>query len=411
VSHAGRAHLGHERETESDLLLRVRAGDMDAFSEIVERNEGPGLAVARGIVDPTTAEDVVADSFERLLVVLRRGEGPTYCLRPYFLQMVRNRAIDYQRRNPEVPTDAPVPLPPAPPMPNELDSDVVRSAFESLPERWQSALWLGDVEGRSNAEIGKELDVAESAASQLLFRAREGLRQSFLDAQIGQEAGCNQLSGLLGKYVRERTSRRDARKVDEHLADCAHCRAAVTKTRDLNKRIGAGLAVGVLGGIGLELIRRPANAMAAELVGGPARAAGALRHASKARHLVGAAAGVVITAGIVLGIPPNGAGTLADAIMSLPPLPSLSPTPTPTPTPTPSVTPTPTPTPTPTARPKATTSPKPTPSPTRTVTPTPTPTPSPTPTQSLIPTPTPTPSCEVECPIVVPTDQPQLAVP
>ena len=406
VSHAGRAHLGHERETESDLLLRVRAGDMDAFTELVERNVGPALAVAKSIVDPATAEDVVADSQERLLRLLKRGEGPTYCVRPYFLKMVRNRAIDYQRRNPEIPTATPMLLPPVPPMPNEPDSDVVRTAFEALPERWQSALWLGDVEGRSNAEIGKELDVAESAASQLLFRAREGLRQSFLDAQVGRDDGCTQLSGLLGKYVRERASRRDELKIDRHLGECPSCRAAVAKTRDLNRRIGSTLAVGVLGGIALEVIRRPGNAMAAELVGGPARAAGSLRQASKAQHFVGAAAGVVITVGLVFGIPASGADTLADAIMSLPPLPTLSATPTPMPTPTPSPTPTPTPspssTPTSTTRPKSTPTPKPTPSlpPIQTQPPSTPSSPSPSPTLSPTPTPTPIPTCDVEfgCP-------------
>jgi len=408
VSQAGRAHLGHERETESDLLLRVRAGDMEAFGELAERNEGPALAVAKGIVDHATAEDVVADSIERLLVLLKRGEGPTYCVRPYFLQMVRNRAIDYHRRTVEIPVDVAESRPALTAVPDEIDSAVVRSAFEALPERWQAALWMGVVESRSHAEIGRELDVAEGAASQLLHRAREGLRQSYLDAQVGTAPDCTELSGLVGKYVRERCSRRDARKVDAHLAACPDCRDAVAKSRQLNSRIGAVLAVGVLGGVGLELLKQPGTAMAAELGGLPARAIQSVKVGGKARHFALAAAGVVIAAGLVVGLPANGADLLADAIFaegSAAPTPSLSLTPTPTPSLTPTPTPTPSATPTdqPTTAKPTTAKPRPTPS----KTPSPTPVPPPTPT----PTPTPEPCPEIECPIDPPPQSPSPEVP
>jgi RNA polymerase sigma factor (sigma-70 family) len=355
--------LDDERETESDLLLRVRSGDLDAFAELTERNRGSALVVARSIVDQASAEDVVADSIERLLLVLKRGEGPTYSVRPYFLQMVRNRAIDYRRRAVELPMDPAEAKPVVAAVPEEADATLVRSAFEALPERWQAALWLGVVESRSHAEIGRELDVAEGAASQLLHRAREGLRQSYLDAQLGTGDECTRLSGLLGRYVRGRCSSRDARTVNAHLAGCECCRSALSRTRQLNARIGSALAVGILGGVGLELLRRPAGAMAAELTPQAARASKVMRAAGKARHLVGLVAGLAVTAGLVVGIPANaGGGVQPDAIMApLPALASFSPASTPSPTPTPSATPTPAPTAT-TAKPKPKSRPKPTPS-------------------------------------------------
>lgn len=365
VSQAGPAPLDDERDTESDLLLRVRSGDLDAFAELAERNRGSALVVARSIVDPASAEDVVADSIERLLLVLRRGDGPTYSVRPYFLQMVRNRAIDYRRRAVELPVDPAEVKPVVAAVPEEADATLVRSAFEALPERWQAALWLGVVESRSHAEIGRELDVAEGAASQLLHRAREGLRQSYLDAQLGTGDECTRLSGLLGRYVRGRCSSRDARTVNAHLAGCECCRSALSRTRQLNTRIGSALAVGILGGVGLELLRRPAGAMAAELTPHPARAAKGMKAAGKARHVLGLVAGLAVTAGLVLGIPANaGGGVQPDAIMRpLPALGSFSPASTPSPTPTPSATATPTPTPSATtAKPKPKPKPKPTPS-------------------------------------------------
>lgn len=319
----GRAHWGHERESETELLARARHGDMDAFAELAERNEAPALAVARAIVDPATAQDVVADCFERLLILLRRGEGPHGALRPYFLQMVRRRAIDYWRRQSEVPAgdvpDAPVD------QTDDFDPTAVRTAFAALPERWQTALWLSIVESRSHAEIGKELAVAENAASQLLHRAREGLRQSYLDAQIGGDAGCVALRGLLGKYVRGRCGRRDAARVEAHLEQCPGCRRAVSRTRKLNDRLPTVLVISLIGGAGLALLRPGGKAWAAEPGVGPSHA---LRspHSWTARHVIGAAAGVALTVGLVLALPGVRVGSLALPVFTTVPAASDTPT-------------------------------------------------------------------------------------
>lgn len=316
MSQVGRASLGHERETESDLLFRVRSGDMDAFSELVERNEGSALAVAKGFVDAVTAQDVVSDAVERLLVLLKSGEGPTYCLRPYFLQMVRNRAIDYQRRAKEVPVEKIEPD--VIDVEEEVDAENVRTAFEALPERWQAALWLGVVERRSHSEIGRELDVAEGAASQLLHRAREGLRQSYLNVNVGDGSACPELNGMVGRYLRGRASRRDVHRVHVHLEKCPTCRAAVAHTKQLSDRMGAVLAISAVGGIGLALVQRPGVALAAGLGSGPTRAWAAAKASTPGRVFIGAAAGVVLVAGLFVLLPGNRGDENADAIRPQP---------------------------------------------------------------------------------------------
>lgn len=325
MGHSGRAQWGHERETESELRARVGAGDMAAFAELVGRVEGPAFAVARAIVDAATAEDVVADSLERLLIVLKRGEGPSGALRPYFLQMVRNRAIDHWRRGNEVPTDVAAMPAVMRETADDADSATVREAFTALPERWQTALWLGVVESRSHAEIGRELDVAEGAASQLLHRAREGLRQSYLDAHLGADGDCEALSGLIGKYVRGRCSRRDARKVQTHLDACTTCRQAVARTSRLNERLGAALAVGILGGVGLMVLRTPASAWAAELGSTPGRFWVANLGVRPARQLMALGAGAVLTVGIVLMVPGNRPAGLAEPRLAASPIPAAAP--------------------------------------------------------------------------------------
>lgn len=331
--------------TESELLARARSGDMDAFAELAQRHHTPALIVARSIVDHATAEDVVADSFERLLGVLARGDGPTQSLRPYFLQMVRHRAIDSHRRHRDVPlTDSAEST--------EVDSepptdDSIRNAFESLPERWRTALWLSAVDGLSHAEIGRELGLSENAVNQLVHRAKEGLRQAYLTESVSSPPReCRPYSDLLGKYVRGRCGARAERRVKAHVENCARCQSTVADLRQLNTRIGGALAVGVLGGVGLALVRQPAQAMAAEGVMGVAAGAG---RSGLLRAAVGvAAAGSIAVASLVLtpvvGTEPESSAamtferTVADLSISTP---AASPTPTPTPTPTPKPTPSP----------------------------------------------------------------------
>ena len=57
-------------------------------------------------------------------------------------------------------------------------------AFASLPERWQLVLWHTEVEGRSAAEVAPILGLAPNAVAALAYRAREGLRQAYLNAHI-----------------------------------------------------------------------------------------------------------------------------------------------------------------------------------------------------------------------------------
>jgi DNA-directed RNA polymerase specialized sigma24 family protein len=62
-----------------------------------------------------------------------------------------------------------------------LDGDLAR-AFQGLSPRWQTVLWMAEVQGRTTAEIGAHLGLSANAAAALLIRAREGLRRAYADA-------------------------------------------------------------------------------------------------------------------------------------------------------------------------------------------------------------------------------------
>src|SRR5205809_406500 len=114
--------------------------------------------------------------------------------------------------------------------------DLVAEAFASLPERWQMVLWHTEVEGRPAAEVGPLLALAPNAVAALAYRAREGLRQAYLQAhlQLPPPDACRETITKLGAYVRDGLSARDRRRVDEHLKGCERCTALLLELQEVS---------------------------------------------------------------------------------------------------------------------------------------------------------------------------------
>lgn len=174
---------------DGELIDRVRAGDESAYGLLFARHRGSASASAARIVGESEADDVVAEAFERILVALRRGEGPRLTFRPYLLATVNNAAVDRLRR-----IGRQIPVDPAELAPLFTESDgaqlraehaVLRSALASLPPRWQQVLWLCEVERVPHAEVGALLDLSSGAVSQLALRARRGLTKAYVDQHSG----------------------------------------------------------------------------------------------------------------------------------------------------------------------------------------------------------------------------------
>lgn len=232
-----------------ELVTRVRDGDTEAFAVLYRRHEPAASRVAGRIVDPATAQDVVAESFARVLVLLRSGTAAIERFRPYLLTMVRNAAIDTVRRGRESAHD----FSPASdladsematdPADGLSDRDTLRQALVSLPPRWQTVLWLGEVEGMSRQEIADRLDIKPTAVSTLALRAREGLRRAYLAAHLGDSTGeCAVVNSLLPAYVRGSASPRNAALVSAHLDTCEECRESSRGLVLINTDLSAVLA-------------------------------------------------------------------------------------------------------------------------------------------------------------------------
>lgn len=184
-------------DTDTDLVARTTAGDLDAFAELVERHRAVVFRVAARIVGPHEAEDVSQDAFLRAFNRLSRfrGEGP---FRSWLLQIAHNTALNaLARRRPD-------PVDPTEEMGENPTTEADRIPALRLEERerrerlavklralrpeHRAVLVLRDLEGLPYEEIAQVTDSPLGSVKGRLHRARgeliELLRRNTYDWEL-----------------------------------------------------------------------------------------------------------------------------------------------------------------------------------------------------------------------------------
>ena len=246
------AHLASDAE----LITSVRAGDRQAFGDLYSRHASAAAALARQFArSPAEADDLVSEAFARVLDGLLEGKGPDTAFRAYLFTTVRNTAYDRTRKDKRLQFtddieshDQPADL--DDPVIADLENGLVGRAFAGLPERWQTVLWHVQVEGQSPAEVGVLMGMAPNAVSSLAFRAREGLREAYLQAHLAETAAdqCRTTVDRLGAWTRGGLSKRERAQVDAHLQVCDRCPALAAELSEINTSLRGLLAPLLLGG-------------------------------------------------------------------------------------------------------------------------------------------------------------------
>ncbi|MDT0342594.1 sigma-70 family RNA polymerase sigma factor [Streptomyces litchfieldiae] len=247
--------------TDGELLVRVRAGDDAGFAELYRRHVGPVRRYARLCCrDAHTAEDLTAEVFARMLRAVRGGSGPETSVRAYLLTMVRRTAAQwgaYARAELPVPepdtegSGAPAEVGSDAAALSRADRSLVVQAFQSLPERWQQVLWHTAVEAEPVRRVAPRLGLSANATAVLAFRAREGLREAYLQAHVSASltgpGECRRFARRLGAYARKPLTRRGNSELRRHLDGCDRCRAAYLELVDLNSTLRGLLPLAALG--------------------------------------------------------------------------------------------------------------------------------------------------------------------
>ena len=239
--------------SDAELLSRARRGDDSAFATLWRRHLPAAYAVATRFRGRVAAEDLVAEASARILRLLREGGGPTDNFRSYFASTVRTVGVDAVRREMNVvPTEAPdleMLVDPEPDVSalagGGVDTDIVRAAFRLLGDSDQQLLWHTMVEGSAPRVVAPLLGVSANAVSARAMRARDALRNSYLDVWVQRRVPacgapeCRWTLDHLGGFVRGRLTSRQRARAAAHLeavpARCLPRRRAAARLRPVRR--------------------------------------------------------------------------------------------------------------------------------------------------------------------------------
>ncbi|MGO1226602.1 MAG: sigma-70 family RNA polymerase sigma factor [Brachybacterium sp.] len=237
--------------TDEELLAAVRAGDTGAYAALYRRHLGAALAQARRLVGSHDGQDVAQEAFLKVLRAITDGGGPHDRFAAYLMRVVHNEAVDRLRRTREASVDDVESVEAtyssasaAVTGGEQLDRDLVLTAFSALPQQWQRILWLTEVDGLAPREVAPQLRRSPNAVAQLSRRAREGLRTAWLQAHVDGATvrpACRQIAADLGGYERGQLSAARAERTSAHLADCVRCSVALRDLRSLSMRMRGAL--------------------------------------------------------------------------------------------------------------------------------------------------------------------------
>lgn len=334
------------------LIAEIRAGDSGAFELLYRRHSGVARSVAMAQADNASdAEDIVSEAFAAVFASLKDGKGPDEFFRAYLLTVVRRMAYLRNRNaNRTVPGhdgDLDTVVEDADPVVSAFESTTMAKAFRTLPERWQAVLWYMDVEQMKPAAAAGLIGISPNGCSSLLIRAREALRQAYLQHHINLPGNdpCAGYAQQLARYARKKLNRAAVARLEAHLGRCAKCTEMLADLTDIQSTMRTAI-LPLLTGLAVESARRagviPVAPAPAAVTGAlPWTVAGALKTAAAVVVLGGAA----LTATIALSTTgeaapdaaPASASHTARSYQSGPadtgaghPLPSLTRTPVPT---------------------------------------------------------------------------------
>lgn len=179
--------------SDQDWMLRLQAGDTDAFSVLVEKYRGPVVHfLYRMVHEPALAEELAQEVFLRVYRA-RKSYRPRAKFTTWLFRIATNVALNAlrdgrQRRARERSLEsgegtmgalAERADPGANVEQAMLEAErreQVRQAVEALPEKQRLAVLLHKYQELDYAEVADILDCSESALKSLLFRAYETLR-------------------------------------------------------------------------------------------------------------------------------------------------------------------------------------------------------------------------------------------
>ncbi len=186
-------------DTDSEIVRRVKDGEIELFEVLMRRHNQRIYRVARAVVrNEVEAEDIMqqayVNAFTHLAQFEERSQFATWLTRIAVHEALARR----RRARPTIAVDSEdTPMDTL----TSGDPDPERQAYASelrrllersvdrLPEAYRLVFVLRDVEGMSTAETAEGLDIGAEAVKTRLHRARAMLRRDLFQRAGGASAG------------------------------------------------------------------------------------------------------------------------------------------------------------------------------------------------------------------------------
>jgi RNA polymerase sigma-70 factor (ECF subfamily) len=179
-------------EDDTRLVAQLRAGDEDAYRELVDTYRDRIITVvARVAGSHADAEDLAQETFLKAFNAIDRFAGQS-ALYTWLYRIGVNTARDWvahKRRRPAISLDSlpagavdPPTREPGPLQAVAIDElrASVRAAMQRLPEPFRTTLILREMEGHTYEEVAQILEVSIGTVESRIFRARTKLRAILL---------------------------------------------------------------------------------------------------------------------------------------------------------------------------------------------------------------------------------------
>jgi RNA polymerase sigma-70 factor (ECF subfamily) len=176
---------------DTDLVRRMKHGDLKAMEEIVKRYSNKVYNLAYHLThDTSAAEEIMQDVFLTVLSKIKTLENDSY-FATWLYRVTTNAAYGFLRKERKYVDQMPVEdidhdqamaydwseLPDDILLSDE-SKDIIRQAIESLPESMRTIVVMKDVEGLKNEEISEALSLSIPAVKSRLHRGRLMLRDT-----------------------------------------------------------------------------------------------------------------------------------------------------------------------------------------------------------------------------------------
>ncbi|WP_425446495.1 RNA polymerase sigma factor [Dethiothermospora halolimnae] len=168
------------------LLEGFKSGNPKSFENLIIKYRQKGINFAKKYLhDYYLAEDIVQESFAEIYVYRDRYD-PKYSFKSYLYSIIRNKSVDYIRKNHSIPVKEISLTTEDTPEKSFFNKDRKNTVIEKINQMkmdYRMAIYLVEYEELSYKEIAKIMNKNMTQVKILIYRARKKLK-NLLEGEV-----------------------------------------------------------------------------------------------------------------------------------------------------------------------------------------------------------------------------------